>query len=162
MTTFSIRRLDIAADIALYQQAWRWTADAPRWIRDCAAVYDAACEADYLAAAANPARIDVGVFTPAFTGMVSVILRSKGLYEAYLAAKRGAPLDALGSAVLDVYHTLTAHNMRQAFVWIAARNRAILDLCEGAGFERTGLEMWKGQSHGRPIHWRQMAIYGVN
>ena len=158
----TIRRLDTVTDTALYQQAYQWTANAPRWLRDCAKTFEAADEAAYLAAVTNPARIDIGVFTPEFTGMISVILRGKQLYEAYLAAPRGSTLDTLGAATLSVYHRLTAYGMKQTFVWIAARNRAILDLCEGVGFERTGLEMWKGQSHGRPIHWRQMAIYGAH
>lgn len=161
MDDLTIRRLDPAIDTALYQQAWQWTVDAPRWLRDCAKVFEAPDEVGYLEAATNLARIDIGVFTPSFTGMISVILRSKGVYEAYLAAARGSALDNLGAAVIDVYRVLTAHNMKQAFVWTAARNRAIIELCEGVGFERTGLEMWKGSSHGRPIHWRQLAIYGA-
>jgi hypothetical protein len=156
----TIRRLDPATDTDLYRQAYAWTEGAPRWLRDCAKVFEAPDEQGYLEAAENPARVDIGVFTPEFTGMITLILRGKGVYEAYLAAKRHSPLDLLGEAVLDVYHTVTQYNMRQTFVWIAARNRAILNLCEGVGFAPTGLEMWKGSSHGRPIHWRQMAIYG--
>jgi hypothetical protein len=156
----TIRRLNPTTDTPLYEAAWQWNADAPRWVRDCAKVFEAADEAAYLAEATDPARVDIGVFTPEFTGMITLILRGKGVYEAYLAAKRHSPLDLLGQAVLDVYHTLTSYNMRQTFVWIAARNRAILNLCANVGFAPTGLEMWKGSSHGQPIRWRQLAIYG--
>lgn len=157
----TIRRLDPATDTPLYLQAWQWTADSPRWYRDCAVVFEAADETAYLAAAADACRIDIGIFTPDFTGMISAVLRSKGIYEAYLAAKRHAPLDLMAVAVTDVWRTLVTNGMKQTFVWIAARNRAILNLCEGVGFVPTGLEMWKGRSHGKPIHWRQLAIYGV-
>ncbi len=162
MNDLSIRRLDPAVDAALYQQAYQWTLDAPRWMRDCAKVFEAADETAYLAEATSPGRVDIGVFTPEFTGMVTLILRGTDIYEAYLAAKRHSPLELLSLALMDIWCTLARHGMQQTFVWIAARNRAILQLCEGVGFERTGLELWKGSSHGRPIHWRQMAIYGVS
>lgn len=158
----AIRRLDPATDADLYRQAFGWIAEAPRWLCDCAKVFEAADEAAYLAAAADPARIDIGVFTSEFTGMITVVLRAKGVYEAYLAAKRHSPLDLLAQAVYDVWRTLTDNGMTQTFVWIAARNRAILQLCETVGFQYTGLSLWKGQSHGRPIHWRQLAINGIS
>lgn len=160
--SLTIRRLNPTTDTALYQAAWQWSLGAPRWLRDCAKVWEAADKTSYLAAAYDSNRIDVGVFNPEFTGMVTVVLRSKGVYEAYLAAARGTTLEDLGAAINDVYRTLISHGMRQSFVWVAARNRAIMQLCEGVGFERTGVELWKGQSHGHPIHWRQLAINGVS
>lgn len=153
----NIRRLDPQTDTALYRTAWQWTADAPQWMRDCAKVFEAADEATYLTQAANPYRVDVGIFTPHFSGMITLILRAKGVYEAYLACERGSSLDHLFAALNDVKRTLTASNMRQTFVWIAFRNHAILALCEAAGFTATGLEMYRGASHGRPIRWRQLA-----
>lgn len=156
-----IRRLDPVKDADLYRQAYRWTLEAPRWLRDCAKVFEAPDEDSYIAEAATPGRVDIGIFVPEFTGMISLVIRGVDVYEAYIAAKRHSPLELLSHAVLDIYNTMVGYGMQQTFVWIAARNRAILQLCEGVGFEQTGLEMWKGSSHGRPIHWRQLAIYGI-
>lgn len=158
MNGLTIRRLNATADIALYETAWAWNTDAPRWVRDCAKVFEAATFAEFLAQAADPARADVGVWEDdQFTGLITLILRRTGIYEAYLAAKRGASLDHFGAAIEDVKAVLTRSGMVQTFVWIAAQNRAILNLCETAGFDSTGLEMYKGATHGRPIRWRQMS-----
>jgi hypothetical protein len=153
----TIRRLNSPADVALYEAAWQWNLDAPRWVRDCAKVFEAADFPKFLAQASDPARVDVGVWEDGqFTGLITLVLRATGIYEAYLAAKRGASLDHFGAAIEDVKAVLTANGMVQTFVWIAAQNRAILNLCEAAGFQPTGLEMYKGATHGRPIRWRQM------
>lgn len=154
----TIRRLDPTTDVPLYQAAWQWNADAPRWVRDCAKVFEAADFAEYLAQAADRCRIDVGIWEDdQFTGLITLVLRATGIYEAYLAAKRGASLDHFGAAIEDIKAVLTASDMVQTFVWIAAQNRVILNLCEAAGFQPTGLEMYKGATHNRPIRWRQMS-----
>lgn len=157
MDNLTIRRLDPATDTALYAAAWAWNTDAPRWVRDCAKVFEAADFVEFLCQATDPARADVGIWEDnKFTGLITVVLRATGIYEAFLAAKRGASLDILGTAIEDVKAVLTRSGMFQTFVWIAAQNRAILTLCELAGFSLTGLEMYKGATHSRPIRWRQM------
>lgn len=153
-----IRRLDPAADTALYQAVWSWNADAPRWLRDCAKVFEATNFDEFLAQAADPGRADVGIWNDTqFTGLLTFVLRAVGVYEAFIAAKRGAPLTALAAAIEDGKAVLTKAGMIQTFVWIAAPNHAILTLCEAAGLNFTGLEMYKGTTHGRPIRWRQMS-----
>lgn len=157
-SNLTIRRLNATTDADLYKTAWAWNTNAPRWMRDCLKVYEADDLAEFLRRAADPARADVGVWQDdQFTGMITLILRAVGIYEAYLAAKRGSSLDPLGDAIEDVKAVLTRYGMVQTFVWIAAQNRAILNLCEAAGFNSTGLEMYKGATHGRPIRWRQMS-----
>lgn len=157
MDNLTIRRLSSTTDIALYRVAWQWNTDAPRWVRDCTKVFEAANFAEFLAQATDSGRADVGVWESGqFTGMISVVLRDVGIYEVFLAAKRGASLDALGAALEDVKAVLTASGMFETFVWIAAQNRAILTLCKAVGLDFTGLEMYKGATHGRPIRWRMM------
>lgn len=158
MDNLHIRRLSPTLDTALYRAAWQWNAAAPRWVRDCAKVFEAADFATFLAQAADPARADMGVWEgDQFTGLYSFVLRATGIFEAFLAAKRGSSIDILGAAIQDAKAVLTNAGMVQTFVWIAAQNRAILNLCEDAGLNFTGLEMYKGATHGRPIRWRQMS-----
>ena len=157
MHNLTIRRLNPPTDVALYEAAWQWNLDAPRWVRDCAKVFEATDFTEFLTRAADPARVDVGIWEDGqFIGMITLVLRAIGVYEAYLAAKRGASLDHFGATIEDVKAVLTVSGMVQTFVWIAMQNHVILNLCESAGFKLTGLEMYKGATHGRPIRWRQM------
>ena len=157
MDNLTIRRLDPTTDTALHAAAWDWNTAAPRWVRDCAKVFEVPTFAEFLAQASDPGRVDVGVWEgDNFTGLITIILRDTHVYEVFLAAKRGACLDALGTAIEDVKAVLTRAGMLQTFVWIAAQNRAILTMCEALGLNFTGLEMYKGATHGRPIRWRMM------
>lgn len=152
----NIRRLDPIEDRGLYVDAFLWDIDAPRWYRESDKIWRPETLEQYLELAHGEDQIDVGVFNPNLIGLVTITRRAVGVYEGHLSAKRNAPRDVLSQAVYQVRHQLFEIGMREAFVWVASKNRGVIKLCEDAGFYDNFVTMLKGSYHGRVIEWRQM------
>lgn len=151
----AIRRLDSDTDRDFYAEAWAWDIDAPRWYQDSDAVFRPESFDEYMKLAHGDDQCDVGVFDDELIGLITVTLRGKGVYEGHLSAKRGANLEMLAEAVLQIRCQLFERGMSEAYLWVAAKNRAIRKLCANAGFYGTFVTMLRGSSHNRPIEWEQ-------
>lgn len=147
-----IRRLDPVNDRHLLETAWSWDDGAPRWRKDCEAVWSK------LGERTGERRMHVGIFNEELTAVVHLDLIAKDTYEAHLAVKRGTPLDQLIIAINSIIHQLFSFRMTTAFVWLPRINSAIFRLCEAVGFQHDGVVMFKGRTHKRPIEWWRLVI----
>lgn len=151
-----IRRLDPEKDRNLYEEAFEWERNYPRWLRDA----EKACSVplpEFLEKA--DARADIGIFAPEFIGMVSIISRGVKVFEGHVWAKRCTNLGMLAEGVGSVVQSLIVDlEMRAGFVWVAKSNRPIRKLCGIIGLLPDGAEVVDGESHGKPIIWQRLSL----
>jgi len=103
-------------------------------------------------------QVDVGVFeNEDLIGLVTLTMHSKGVFEAHLSAKKGAPLESLIQASLSIRHELFELGMIEGFVFVASLNRTIIKLCELSGFRRDGVRFLKGKIGNRVIEWVRLS-----
>lgn len=155
-----IRKLDNNVDHSLLTTAYHWDDDAPRWRKDCEAAWGIASEADFLAAALAPTRLNIGVFDgDEMIGLIMLTLMAKDTYNVDIAAQRGADMAILEAGARNLTAQMFLyHNMKETFTFTPTCNRAILTLLNHVGFTPDGITVLKGQTHGKVIEWRRSSI----
>lgn len=157
--TYSIRRLNPATDATLFRQAHGWLVSAPRWQRDAFTVFNSLELDDYLLATYSPNRIDIGVFDGGLTAIITLTLVGPGIYEAHLEARRGTSTEVLTDAIAQVREQMFGrYNARQVFTWQPTANCAVRTIEKAVGFRSSGVSMFRGVSHNRPIEWEMLSL----
>ena len=147
-----LRRLN-HDDRELYETVFSWEKDYPRWLRD--AEKFCGMPLDEFLAVEN--RVDIGVFNPELTGMVSINYRGPKVFEGHIWAKRGTSVELLAWTVASIRDDLVRDlGMKAFFVWVVKKNRPIKKLCGMIGCEFDGVTMIDGESHGKPIEWQRL------
>lgn len=150
----TIRRLDLEKDADAYREAYYWDKDYPRWFRETDSVFKPDFET-FMEQAEKDDQADIGVFNPELVGLVSMTQRGKGIYEAHLRAKRGTDVDVLAQAAFQVRHSLREIGMKEVFVWVNKKNKAVQKLCMMAGMRLQGLTMIKPSGE-KLTYWLRM------
>lgn len=155
----TLRRLDPVADEALFVQTHEWLDKAPRWRLESEEPWQ---REDWLAAAYDPTRIDVGVFdNDVLVADIRLDLRAVGLYEVHLEAAATTKAALVVEAGREVARWMFGnYGAQQVFAWIPRFNRPAATIIKAIGFNATGLMMWRGISHGKLIEWRHWVMEG--
>lgn len=152
--TVTLRRLDPLRDKELVRESLAWIKDEPRWFRDGDEVWGTEDFKAHLANMMTQARADVGVFEgKSLIAVINVSLVGKDVYNVHLMAKRGVNAESLIVAALNVKKELFGNGAREVWAWPEKRNKGVQRILEAIGMVRDGVELIKGQSHGRPITW---------
>lgn len=149
----------------LFAQAHGWTKDAPAWFRSAEAVFGWKTFEDYYRQACEPNQVSFGVFDGELIALIALVERARGIFEAELSARRGADVGLITQAVREVGNALIAAGRVECYVWVAACNRAVLRVCQTAGFRRDGLRMYRGRmsvkrtdgTSERPVEWVRLS-----
>jgi hypothetical protein len=156
----AMRRLDPKQDIALYREAYRWLVNAPSWRRQIEAVFGTLDQAAYLTAAADPGRVDVGVFDRGeLTAIIVLTIRAKGVYEVHLEAHPGMAVELLVQASLLVRDRLfDEYGAQSVFAWTPRWHRTMRRVLQAVGFVDDHVTMLHGTCHGKVIEWVRLSI----
>lgn len=155
----TMRRLDPVKDERLVREAVAWINSAPRWFQDADAVWGKDNADDYLNQMSTDAQADFGVFDDEkFIAVLTVSLKSHGVYESHLMAKRNASSSVITLAIVNLREQMFQHGMIETWLWLARKNFAVRHIVEAAGLIRDGVSMLKGRSHGRPIQWLRYSV----
>ena len=155
-----IRKLDNNVDHSLLRAAYHWDDDAPRWRKDCEAAWGIVTEADFLAAALAPVRLNIGIFDDdKMVGLIMLTLVAKNTYFVDIAAQRGTDMAILEDGARNLTAQMFLHHgMQETFAFTPTRNHAILNLLNRVGFTPDGVTVLKGQTHGKVIEWCRSSI----
>lgn len=137
--------------------AYSWDRDAPAWYRDMDAVFGPQQVGEFVGLLDDPTHAFIGVFNPNLLGLITLTLVSRHRYEVHLWAKRATPLPLLEEAGYQIREQLVATGARELFVWVAERNRQVLNLCLGLGLQPDGIQMIKGCYKNRVIVWHKLS-----
>lgn len=151
----------------LFREAHEWTRNAPAWFRQSDAVFGWKTFEDYYRQAREENQVSFGVFEKEeMIALIAVIERAKGIFEAELSAKRGSELNLIAQAIRVIGDALTSAGRLECYIWVAARNRAVIGACQRAGFKRDSIRMFKGclstrllnhETSKRPIEWIRLS-----
>jgi hypothetical protein len=149
----------------LFREAHGWTKDAPAWFRSADAVFGWKTFEDYYRQACEANQVSFGVFDGGLIALIALVERAKGVFEAELSAKRGADVALIAQAVREVGNALISAGRVECYVWVAACNRAVLRVCQTAGFKRDGIRMYRGLMavrlldgvSERPVEWVRLS-----
>ena len=161
MKQLSIRRLNPETDKALFVEAWLWDhVDVPRWYREMDRVFRPEAFEDFLKLAHGEDQADIGVFeNDKLVGLITLSMRAKGMFEAHLSAKRGASVEVLADAGIQVKEQLFRDmGMIEGCLWVARKNYHVRKLCSIIGFRDSGLRIFKGSHRGRVIDWLRLSV----
>lgn len=132
--SLGIRRLSPDTDGRLFDEVQRWLDESPSWRRT-----------DDPGDPTDPCRIDIGVFVDnCFAADVALVLRSPGVYEVYLDAKRGTSLDVLVEAGRTIRDQMFDYGMQTAFVWVPRQHRTVKAVIKAIGFRPDYVSMLHG------------------
>jgi hypothetical protein len=151
-----IRRLDVEKDYELYREAYGWDAGYPRWYKRMDSVFRPSFD-EFITQARTDDQADIGVFDSELIGLISLTVRARGVFEAHLWAKRKSSVDVLACAAFQVRESLRGIGMREVYVWIERKNRAVQKLCAMAGMEFQGITLLKGHG-GKLTEWRRFSV----
>lgn len=157
-----LRRLDPIADEPLFHIAFGWLEDSPRWRQEAEAVFGTLDREQYLAAATDSHRLDVGVFDgPEFIANIVLVLRAKGVYEAHLEAAPTAPATLVVQAAQMVANQLFVdYGAAAIYCWVPKCNRSVAKLNKAIGFQPDGVIMARGTVRGKLVDWHRYSMTG--
>lgn len=143
-------------DVGTITTALSWIDSAPRWFRDCDAVWGRDTPATYAAKLAQ--QVDWGVFVDeSLHSIISLTLAGKGVYNVHLMAQRRADPEPLIIAGRSMRQQLFIFGAREIWCWLAQMNRGVQKIAQAIGFVKDGVQMFKGQTHGRVILWERFS-----
>lgn len=159
-----IKRLDPIANESLLREAFSWDREAPSWFRQMDSIFGPDDVDDFLKGAQDLANVYLGVFQPSghiahypLVGVIILTLVSNNRYTAHLCACRGARVEVLAQAAIQVKEDMFNLGMNEVFVFVAEKNRGVRKLCEIIGLQEDGITMYKGSYRGRVIKWIRMS-----
>lgn len=154
-TEFSIRRLEPEADRELFETAYHWDDNHPRWYRESDAIFRPSFE-EFIEP--DDSQSFIGVFNGSFTALLALTQRAKGIFELHLWAKRGSNAAIIAEAAFYVKHSLFKDvAARKLFAMVAKKNYKVREMCNNVGLEPTGVVVIKGTYLGRCIEWLEHA-----
>lgn len=152
--TLKIRRLDPVADLELFERCYSWLLDSPRWRLETEGVFGTLDRDEYLAAAHNPGRVDIGIFDGELVAKVALHLTAKNTYEVSLEADRCANTQLIIQAGCLVRDQLFGrYGAELAYVWIPTRHSSVQRIIKAIGFQADNVTMLHGEYRGRLIEW---------
>lgn len=132
-----------------------WAAEQamPRWYRAASSTWTRSLE-DW-AHFADGCR-----FAYLFDAAAIVFLEEvgSGVLEIHLAVIGELDKDRFAAACAELRDRLFHAGHTQIRGWVMRRNLALRRLLASVGFERSGLRMETGESHGRPLTWDMMEV----
>lgn len=158
MSPYTFRRLDPNEDAPLFEQAYQWIEESPSWRKETEAVFGTLDHEEFMAAPHWDHRVDIGVFAPEFTALVSLTLRAKGVYEISFGAKSGTDPKVIIAAGIEIRDQMWAQGMELAVTWTPRWNRTVLAIDKAIGFVSTNVTMLHGVCRGRLIEWVQLIL----
>lgn len=158
--SIGIKRLNYTTDQALYRWAFSWLEDSPDWRRHTEAVFGTLDRSEYLQAARNDHRIDIGVVDgPLFIAKVALHLIAKHTYEVSLEAARGANTATIITAGMLIRDQLFGqYGARCVFAWVPRWAKGVQQVLLAIGFHDTYVSMLKGTCRNRVIEWLRFSI----
>lgn len=144
------------ADASLISEALSWIDHAPRWFRDCDAVWGHETAEDYLKKMGQQADWAV-MEDNQLHSVISLTVAGKGIYNVHLMTRRNADITPLVIAGQSIRQQLFAKGIREIWCWLAVMNRGAQRAAELIGFIRDGVQMFKGQTHGKVILWERFS-----
>lgn len=145
-----MRRLE-KTDTVLIKEALSWSEGAPRWFRDADRAWGTITPDKYIEQMDDQA--DFGVFDGELVAVITLSLEGKGIFNSHLMVKRKAPVGLIVVSAVSIIRQLFENGMREGWAWPNKRNYGLRRILELIGMKRDGLEIIKGQSHGRPLTW---------
>lgn len=161
----SFRRLDPVKDEHLLREAYLWDKGAPTWYRDMDSVFGPENVEDFLKTTHDPDSVFIGVFRQIglrmirheLVGVIILAYAGERRYAAHLCAKRGANLETLAQAAIQVKEDMFDLGMIEVFVFVAERNKGVLNLCRLIGLVEDGVVMFKGTYRKKLIRWIRLS-----
>lgn len=154
-----LRRLDPVNDHELIAEALSWVDEFPLWMRESDAAWGQTTVNEYCNEMATTAQADFGVFDNGeFVGEICLASCGNGRYNSHLMFKRKSNVNCIIVAAMSIAKQLKEHGAVAIWSWPLKQNRGLHKVLEAIGMRRDGLEMFKGQSHGKPLCWVRYAI----
>lgn len=160
-----IRRLHPVTDENLLRDSFEWDSYAPDWYSTSDSLFRPDSIERYLELTHGENQCDIGIFEGEMIGLITFDHKGNGVFEIRLSAKRGTSSELLIEAGQQVRHQIFSIGAKLGIVWVAKRNRSVINLCERIRFVKDGLEMYRGtysrqKLNGtfvyRPIIWVRM------
>lgn len=153
-----LRRLDPAADAALFALTFEWREAAPLWWRQADEAFGRRDFFDIYAAARDPRQADFGVFEGgALVGVVTLTARGGGTFEADLGARPRTDPTLLARAGYRLREELFRNGAAEIFVWVARVNRGVRRIARAAGLSEDGVTAYRGAARGRAVEWVRLS-----
>ena len=158
--TLGIRRLHPAYDRQLFEHSFSWLRNSPTGRRQTEDVFGTLDREEYLAAATDERRIDIGVFADKyFFAKVTLHLTARRTYEVSLEADRNAPVEGIVLAGQLIRAQLFGlYGAQLVFAWVPRWAKGVQAILTTIGFQPTGVTMLHGTSRGRLIEWVQFTL----
>lgn len=155
----NLRFLDPEKDLPLYEEAWCWQFEKPRWWRELFDIWQEKKE-EFLKNRFRETRADIGVFDDRekFVALISLDAAAAGIFEAHFECRRGTSPELLTDAIISAKEHVLGNGAREIFIFVAAPNRPLLKICENCGFERTNIRILYGEFRGAPVAWEQLRV----
>lgn len=164
MSLLSIRRLDPTADYRLFEWAFGWLHESPTWRQHSEAVFGTLDFDEYLAAAQDEKRIDIGIFDEDyFAAKVVLHLVAKNTYEVSLESNRATLHSLIAAAGLSIRDQLFGQYGAEAvFAWVPRWAKGVQAILRAIGFSPDHVSMLRGTCRGRTIEWLRFSIGRAN
>ena len=165
-----LRGLDPDRDQQLFREAYDWIFVAPKWLRQAENIVAGINGCDswegYLKAAQDPKEVNIGLFGESMEALFTIQNEGDGCFQVHVNAKphgrrihrahlQGwtAPTGEMIAAAIQLRDTLFAQGANEIFGFIAERNRPLRRFADLAGFNFSGVSIFKGSMRDRPVRW---------
>jgi hypothetical protein len=150
-----ICRLDPAVDRELFEIAYHWDENSPRWYRESDGIFRPSLEE---LTTPDDNQSFIGVFNGSYIGLLALSLRAKGIFELHMWAKRGSDAATIAEAAFHVKRSLFKDlDAKNLFAMVAKKNYKVREMCNNVGLVETGAVMIKGTYGNRCIEWLEHA-----
>jgi hypothetical protein len=155
----TVRLLDSEQDKDFLIEAWHFKDTAPRWFRECLDIFKETID-EYLESARD--EFHFGVFDDeGLAATVRLIPERPTIWNLHLYARKGASLDILLAAGIDIRERMLPHGAT-FYGYLPVRNKGVSWLYEALGFVDSGLRLYKGVVHGKVVEWKHYIMWNKN